>query len=118
MRVIEFSRERAQPIELFNSVAASSCPLGDGHGEAHFYCLYFGPGSQIGRHVAGFDQLFLVVAGEGWAAGPDDRRIKLTAGQGAYFTRGESHSKGSERGMTVIMVQAAKVSLLAPHISA
>ena len=117
MRVIEFSRERAQPIELFNSVAASSSPLGDGHGEAHFYCLYFGPGSQIGQHVAGFDQLFLVVAGEGWAAGPGEQRIKLMAGQGAYFTCGESHSKGSETGMTVIMVQVAKLRLSAPEIT-
>jgi len=118
MRVIEFSRERAQPIELFNSIAASSSPLGEGHGEAHFYCLYFGPGGQIGQHVAGFDQLFLVVAGEGWAAGPDEQRIKLTAGQGAYFRCGENHAKGSETGMTVIMVQTTKLTLLAPQIPA
>jgi hypothetical protein len=32
------------------------------------------------------------------------------AGQGAYFAPGEAHSKGSETGMTVIMVQAEQLT--------
>ena len=34
MQVIEFSRNFAQPIELFGSISASSVRLADGHGEA------------------------------------------------------------------------------------
>ena len=109
MRIIEFSPDCATPIELFNSISASSVCLGDGAGEAHVYCLYFGPNSQIGPHQAGFGQLFLVVAGTGWAAGADGQRQPLVAGQGAFFARGELHSKGSATGMTVIMVQVAEL---------
>jgi quercetin dioxygenase-like cupin family protein len=109
MRIIEFSPDRATPIELFNSVATSSVSLGAGAGEAHVYCLYFGPDSHIGPHHAGFGQLFLVMNGAGWAAGADGRRARLTAGQGAFFARGELHSKGSENGMTVIMVQVTEL---------
>jgi quercetin dioxygenase-like cupin family protein len=115
MRLIEFSREHARPIELFNSVSASSVSLGDGAGEAHIYCLYFGAGGQIGEHRAGFGQLFLVIDGEGWASGGDGRRVSLAAGQGAYFERGELHAKGSETGMTAIMVQVAELEPSAPE---
>lgn len=105
MRVIEFSRSRAQPIDLYNSVSASSVRLGDGAGEAHVHCLYFEPGGSIGEHPTGFGQLFLVMNGSGWVAGADGARVNVSAGQGAFFERGESHSKGSESGMTVLMVQ-------------
>ena len=109
MRIVEFSADRATPIELFNSISASSVPLGDSAGEAHVYCLYFGPASQIGPHHAGFGQLFLVVAGAGWAAGADGQRQRLATGQGAFFAHGELHSKGSETSMTAIMVQVAEL---------
>ena len=111
MRLIEFSRNCAQPVELFASASASSVHLADGHGDAHVYCMYFGPGGIVGEHSAGPCQLFLVVDGSGWVAGADASRVALTAGQGAFFENGERHSKGSEVGMTVLMVQ---VSTLEP----
>jgi hypothetical protein len=61
MRLIEFSRERSEPISLFESISAASVAVGDGLGEAHVYCIYLGPGGTIGVHRAGFDQLFLVI---------------------------------------------------------
>lgn len=106
MTLIEFSRAHARPIELFDAVAASNVRLGGGHGDAHIYCVHVEPGGSIGAHPAGFAQLFLVVNGTGWAAGPDGQRVALTAGQGVYVAPGEVHAKGSESGMTAIMVQA------------
>ena len=79
----------------------------------HVYCIYFESGSQIGTHPTGYGQLFLVMSGEGWAAGADGKRIKLKAGQGAFFEPGKLHCKGSDIGMTVIMVQ---VSNLEPRL--
>ena len=107
MRRIEFTPDRADPIARFESVAASSVPLGHGEGEAHVYCVRFEAGGRIGRHEAGFDQLFLVVQGEGWAEGGDGERVTLSAGQGARFEKGEPHAKGSDVGMTAIMVQVS-----------
>ena len=111
MKVIEFSRGQAQPIELFNSVSAASLPLGDGRGETHVHCVFFDAGGKIGEHPTGFAQLFLVIEGSGWATGADGRRVELRAGQGAYFERGENHSKGSETGMTAIMVQVSEMEI-------
>ena len=109
MRVVEFSAKAAEPITLFESVAASSVSLGHGRGDLHVYCVHLGANGEIGAHPTGFAQLFLVVQGTGWAEGADGRRVALRAGQGAFFERGEMHSKGSETGMTAIMVQATRM---------
>jgi quercetin dioxygenase-like cupin family protein len=105
VKIVSFSADRADPIEHFESAGASSMRLGDGQGEAHVYCVRFDPGGKIGQHPTGFGQLFLVVEGAGWASGQDGVRVELTAGQGAYFARGELHAKGSDVGMTAIMIQ-------------
>ncbi len=115
MQIIEFSREHAEPIELYESVSASSVALGNGKGKAHVYCMYFEPGGEIGPHPTGYAQLFLVMHGNGWACGEDGDRVTLSAGQGAVFERGELHAKGSESGMTVIMVQVDELASVAPE---
>jgi len=107
MRKIDFSADRAIGITQFASHGATAVACGDGDGESHVYCLRFEAGGEIGPHEAGFDQLLLVVEGSGWAAGFDGRRVELRPWQAAHFTRGEVHSKGSETGMTAVMVQAA-----------
>ncbi len=109
MKLIEFLRDKAEPITLFESVSAASLEIGEGNGEAHVYCIYLEPGGKIGDHRAGFDQLFLVVEGAAWAAGEDRKRVALSAGQGAYFATGEVHSKGSDQGATVIMIQGSRL---------
>jgi quercetin dioxygenase-like cupin family protein len=110
MKFIEFSRDKAAPIALFESVTAFSLEIGEGYGEAHIHSIHLGPGGHIGDHRAGFDQLFLVVEGTAWAAGEDRRRVTLSAGQGAYFATGEIHSKGSDEGATVIMIQVSRLA--------
>jgi quercetin dioxygenase-like cupin family protein len=112
MKVIEFTRGQARPIELFESVSASSVQLGEGRGETRIHCVFFDAGGKIGKHPAGFAQMFLVIEGSGWATGADGRRVELNAGQGAYFERGENHSKGSETGMTAIMIQVSEMESL------
>jgi quercetin dioxygenase-like cupin family protein len=84
---------------------ASSVKILEGSGEAHVYVLRFAPGGEIGPHEAGFGQLFVALSGSGWVAGADGQRVGLAAGEAALFPRGEVHSKGSETGMTALMVQ-------------
>jgi quercetin dioxygenase-like cupin family protein len=112
VRVLELGRDRATAIEKFSSHGASSVPLASGRGEAHLYAVHFDPGGSMGRHRAGFGQLFVVLSGGGWAEGDDGVRVDLAEGQAAWFARGEMHAKGSEQGMTALMVQ---VDDLEPH---
>jgi quercetin dioxygenase-like cupin family protein len=112
MHVLEFGRDRAAAIERFSSEGASSVPLARGRGEAHVYAVHIDPGGSIGHHRAGVGQLFIVVSGAGWAEGDDGVRVDLTEGQAVCFARGEMHAKGSDQGMTALMVQ---VDDLQPH---
>ncbi|MBW2313998.1 MAG: cupin domain-containing protein [Deltaproteobacteria bacterium] len=109
MKIVEFTPERAEAITNFGSVGASTVAIGDGAGEAHVYCIRFEAGGSIGRHPAGFGQLFLVTEGKGWVEGEDGERRELTAGQGASFARGEQHTKGSDHGMTAVMIQVGEL---------
>jgi quercetin dioxygenase-like cupin family protein len=114
MRFFDFSALPTAPIMLFESVAASSQVVADGRGEAHVHFLRFEPGGKIGNHPTGFGQLFLVLEGSGWAMGGDGKRVELIAGQAVCFERGEQHAKGSDSGMTAIMLQVTDLQLAAP----
>ena len=83
----------------------SALELAAGSGEAHAYVLYFEPGGEIGPHEAGFGQILVAVAGNGWVAGEDGMRRPLAEGNAAFISRGEQHSKGSESGLTALMIQ-------------
>jgi hypothetical protein len=109
--IVPFNADAGEPIREFASSLASALPLAHGSGESHAYAVHIGAGGQIGPHPAGFDQLFLVVQGSGWAAGADGVRHALPAFHGAFVPKGEFHSKGSESGLVAIMVQAQSFDL-------
>jgi quercetin dioxygenase-like cupin family protein len=89
----------------FEVKLTSALEVAAGSGEAHVYVLYFEPGGEIGPHEAGFGQILYAVAGNGWVAGEDGVRRPLAEGDAAFISRGEQHSKGSEGGLTALMIQ-------------
>lgn len=105
MHLIDFIPARVTPISAYESHGAYALALADGRGEGHVYCIRIEPGGAIGPHEASFGQLFLVVAGTGWVSGVDGLRQPLGIGRGAFIERGEVHAKGSDGGLTAIMVQ-------------
>lgn len=105
VQVLSENMGMPERISTYESHGASAVRLADGHGEAHAYLLTFEAGGAIGRHEAGFGQLFIVLAGAGWVAGDDGTRVEIRAGDIVLFDRGEHHAKGSDTGMTVAMVQ-------------
>ena len=111
MKIVNLKREQAKKITGFDSVDACSVTSASGSGEAHIHTLYFEPGGEIGRHPAGPCQLLLAVHGSGWVEGDDGVRHAIECGEAAYIQAGEVHAKGSETGMTAIMVQVAQLAL-------
>jgi quercetin dioxygenase-like cupin family protein len=109
MRVLEYGAGH-EPITQYQSHGAFALPLAGGRGEGHVYSIRFAPGGAIGPHEATFGQLFLVVSGSGWVSGGDGVARPLGAGQGAMIDRGEVHAKGSDTGMTAIMVQLTELA--------
>jgi quercetin dioxygenase-like cupin family protein len=105
MRLLDFTPGHETPITVYESRGAYALPLGEGRGEGHVYCIRIEAGGAIGPHEATFGQLFLVVAGSGWVSGRDGLKRPLGSGIGAFIDRGEVHAKGSDQGLTAIMVQ-------------
>ncbi len=109
MQLISFDRDNAEPIERYQSRGATHVAVARSSGDTHVGCIYIEPGGVLGAHSASLDQLFLVVSGEGWVSGEDDRRIAVSAGIGALWRAGEVHQSGSDTGMTAIVVQAREL---------
>jgi len=105
MKLFDFSPGHGVTILAYESHGAYALQLGEGWGEGHIYCVRIEPGGAIGPHEAGFGQLFPAVAGSGWVSGGDGVPQALSVGQGAFVARGEVHAKGSDTGLTAIMVQ-------------
>lgn len=110
MQILDLMRRSDTLITAHESQGAYALALGDGRGEGHVYRIRIEPGGAIGPHEAGFDQLFLVVTGSGWISGCDGVRYPLATGQGARIARGEVHAKGSDTGLTAIMVQLTELT--------
>ena len=105
MKLLDLRRERANRITEYDSLGAWSVMGSKGEGEARVYTLYFEPGGRIGRHRAGPAQLLLAVAGSGWVEGGDGVRKEIRTGEAALIESGEAHAKGSDSGMTAVMIQ-------------
>jgi len=118
MHLLDFTPGRDALISLYESHGAYALPLGEGRGEGHIYCIRIEPGGAIGPHEASFGQLFLVVAGSGWVSGSDGVQRPLGVGRGAFIARGEVHAKGSDSGLTAIMVQLTDLAAapIARHV--
>lgn len=105
VQILPFGSSVARAVESYDARRMTTVALASGSGEAHVYVARFEPGGDIGAHVTGFGQLFIVVDGDGWVSGDDDVRVPIATGQAAFFPRGRRHAKGSETGMTAVMVQ-------------
>jgi quercetin dioxygenase-like cupin family protein len=113
MKILRFDESDAEDIgpRPFAVQGVSGVHVGEGGGEAHAYVMHFGPGGLIGPHEARFGQLFVALDGSGWVAGADGERRALVRGEAAFIARGEVHSKGSDSGLTALMVQVRDFSL-------
>ncbi len=111
MKIVEVGPAEQQRISAYGAKDAFSLLAASGSGRAHVHTLRFEPGGMIGRHPAGPAQLFIVVEGVGWVEGGDGVRTPIEAGQAAFIAAGEPHAKGSETGMSVVMVQVETLAL-------
>ena len=99
-----FDKAAAEAITNYSSRHASAVHLASGEGQSHAYVVHFEPGGEIGAHETGFGQLFVVIEGSGWVrAGSEVHQVGV--GDVVRLERGEIHAKGSETGMSAVMVQ-------------
>jgi hypothetical protein len=98
-------------IERYGSEGLRATRVATGNGEVQVTCLALAAGGLIGTHPATGTQLFLVISGEGWAAGPDGRRVPVSAGWGVRWEDGEEHTAGTEAGLVALAVEGDAIDL-------
>ncbi len=114
MEIFQFDRGE-KLVHAYGSHGFRATRIAAGTGQVQLTCLSVAPGGTIGTHPATGTQLFLVVAGQGWVAGPDGERVPITAGWGARWDAGEIHTSGTDAGFTVLSVEGAPLDLFEPE---
>jgi hypothetical protein len=114
MQIFQFDR-REKIIEYHGSQGLRATRIARGDGEVRLTCLALEPDGVIGTHPAAVAQLFLVISGAGWIAGPDGARVPVAAGQGVRWEEGEIHTTGTDTGLVALAVEGAPMSLSEPE---
>lgn len=116
-RLETFRFDRAEKVvDRFDSVGATATRVAAGEGPIHLTGLTIEPGGTIGSHPAPVSQLFLVITGEGWVAGPDGRRIPVAAGDGVRWEPGEEHASSTTAGLAALALEVPSLDLFLPDL--
>jgi hypothetical protein len=114
VEIFQFDRgERI--VDSYGSRGLHATRVAAGTGQVRLTCLTVALGGIIGTHPATDAQLFLVIAGYGWAAGPDGERVPISAGRGVRWDAGEIHTSGTEAGLIALAVEGSPLDLFEPE---
>ena len=114
VEIFQFDRgERI--VESCGSHGLRATRVAAGTGQVRLTCLTVAPGGIIGTHPATDAQLFLVIAGHGWAAGPEGEHVPISAGWGVRWDAGEIHTSGTEACLIALAVEGSPLDLFEPE---
>ncbi|MFL0569978.1 cupin domain-containing protein [Priestia megaterium] len=105
MKIYKFSKEHGKKVEKYQSHLATYVKMSQTNEAAIIGFMYIDGEGTVGYHQAPISQLFIVVEGEGWVTGENQKRIPIKRGEAALWEKGEWHTWGSETGMTAIVIQ-------------
>lgn len=114
MEIFQFDRDERR-ITRHESTGLLATRIAAGDGPVHLTHLKVEAGGTVGTHPAPSPQMFLMITGNGWIAGPDGTRTTITAGQGVCWDQGEDHTSGTENGFTAIAVEGVPLTLSTPE---
>ena len=117
MEIFQFDR-REKNVGRFGSRGFFATRIAAGDGQMNLTCLTLEPDGLIGTHPATSSQLFLVISGEGWVAGPDGRRVPIASGWGVRWNAGEVHTSGTDTGLIALAVEGVPLDVSEPEIPA
>ncbi|MFY2251658.1 cupin [Priestia megaterium] len=109
MKFYKFSKEHGKKVEKYQSHLATYVKMIQTNEAATIGYMYIDGEGTVGYHEAPIPQLFIVVEGEGWVTGEDQKRISIKHGEAALWEKGEWHMSGSEEGMTAIVIQSEEL---------
>ncbi|MBJ8009102.1 MULTISPECIES: cupin domain-containing protein [Bacillus cereus group] len=105
MKIFDFSEKVGKHISAFQSNFIMSKILKH-QGNIHIGSMHLQPNGVIGYHEAVVSQLLLIVQGEGFVCGLDKEKVKIGAGQAAFWAKGELHETSTEKGLMAIVIES------------
>lgn len=109
MKFYRFDAEVRRDIQQFESKNVGITPIQRTDGPFSVGCLHYSSDSVLGMHPATTPQLLLIVEGEGWVRVLNEEKISVQKGVAVYWSPGEEHESGSEKGMVSIVVEGAQL---------
>jgi quercetin dioxygenase-like cupin family protein len=110
MKIYNFSKEVGKNIHAFNSRNLIMTRILTETDSIHVGCLHLENNGMVGLHQAPIPQLFLVVNGEGWVKGKEDREYKIRVGFAAFWEAEEWHETRTEKGLTAIIIESTSIN--------
>ena len=110
MKIYKFSKENGKKVEKYQSHLATYVKIAQTNEAATIGYMYIEGEGTVGYHEAPIPQLFIVVEGEGWVTGENQKRIPIKRGEAALWEKGEWHTSGSEEGMAAIVIQSEELN--------
>ena len=104
MEIIDFGKAKAKEITNFHSLKAFYTKITIGF-------IHIEQGGVVGYHLAPVPQLFIVVEGEGWVEGENQKRVNVRSGEGVIWKKGEGHTSGSDSGLTALVLESEELTL-------
>jgi hypothetical protein len=117
VEIFQFDRAERN-VSAHGSIGLVATRIAVSQGRVGLTCLRVAPGGMIGTHPATDAQLLLVIAGDGWTAGPDGERVPIATGWGVRWEAGEVHTSGTDTGMVMLAVEGAPFDLFEPEPAA
>ncbi|MBD1379854.1 cupin [Metabacillus arenae] len=105
MEIYRFDKAVGKPINLFSSNFSLMPIIKQEMKHIHIACMQLETEGVIGFHEAATNQLLLVIQGEGWVRGEAEQRIKIQAGEAAFWRQGEGHETTTKEGLTAIVIE-------------
>jgi len=110
LKIYKFSKENGKKVEKYQSHLATYVKMVQTNEAATIGYMYIEGEGTVGYHEAPIPQLFIVVEGEGWVTGENQKRIPIKRGEAALWEKGEWHMSGSEEGMAAIVIQSEELN--------
>jgi hypothetical protein len=114
MQIIELGPARGYALIGDGNVGARGVAVSrsDDAGALDVEITHLAAGGRLGRHEAIVPQILLIVAGDGWVAGPDGVRVHVRAGRGVHVEAGEPFEAGSDSGLTAVVLTAEHLPVI------
>ena len=111
MEIIDFGKAKAKEITNFHSLKAFYTKITKSEAPITIGFIHIEQGGVVGYHLAPVPQLFIVVEGEGWVEGENQKRVNVRSGEGVLWNKGEGHTSGSDSGLTALVLESEELTL-------